>query len=89
MKQGQIPRGRRYNRVLKEYEQHLKARERNDDIKADTVRQYLNDANRVLKCLLAASSEEDMNKITVGQQYKGYYGKVIRRLKAIMASRTL
>ena len=84
-----MSRRKRHSRLLDEYERDLKQRESSSGIREATREAHLNDANRVPKCLLAVSSEEDMNKITVGQQYKGYYGKVIRRLKAIMASRTL
>ncbi len=84
-----MSRRKRYSRLLDEYERDLKQRESNGEIKEATRKTHLNDANRVLECLLAASSEEDIKKIMVGQLYKGYYGKVIRSLKAIMASRTL
>ncbi len=84
-----MPRRKRYPRLLKEYEQDLERRERNGEIIEATRKTYLNDANRVLECLLAASSEEGIEKIMLSQQYKGYYRNIIRDLKAIMARRTL
>ena len=86
MEQGQIPPGRRYRRVLKEYEQHLKQRERNGDIKSGTVRQYFNDAQVVMESLLAAIPKEEI-KAKVELLYRGYYGHVVKELKAIVERR--
>jgi hypothetical protein len=80
---------RKYPQLLKEYEQYLKRRELNGEIKEVTRKTFLNDANRVLECLLAESSVTEIKKIMLSRQYKGYYGRVIRDLKAIMAGRTL
>lgn len=79
---------KRYPQLLKQYEQYLRRRELDGEIKEVTRKTFLNDANRVLECLLAASSQTDVKRIVLSQQYKGYYGKVIRDLKAIMAGRT-
>ena len=79
---------KRYPQLLKQYEQYLRRRELNGETKEATRKTFLNDANRVLECLLAASSQTDIKRIMLSQQYKGYYGKVIRDLKAIMAGRT-
>ncbi len=89
MKRKPTPARKRYSQLLKEYEQYLKRRELNGEIKEVTRKTFLNDANRVLECLLGTSSQEQIKNIMLGQQYKGYYGKVIRDLKAIMAGRTL
>jgi hypothetical protein len=80
---------KRYPQLLKEYEQYLKRRELDGEIKEVSYKNFLNDANRVLECLLAASSGAEIRKIMLNNQYKGYYGKVIGDLKAIMAGRTL
>ena len=77
-----------YPQLLKQYEQYLRRRELDGEIKEVTRKTFLNDANRVLECLLAASSQTDVKRIMLSQQYRGYYGKVIRNLKAIMAGRT-
>ena len=79
---------KKYPQLLKEYEQYLKRRELNGEIKEVSHKTFLNDANRVLECLLAVSSETETKETMVSLQYKGYYGKVIRDLKAIMAGRT-
>jgi len=87
MKQGQIPRRKRYPQLLKEYEKDLKRRERNGEIIEVTRKTYLNDAHRVVESLVAALSEEEMRNM-VGQQYRGYYGNIIKSVKAITARRT-
>lgn len=79
---------KRYPQLLKQYEQYLRRKELDGEIKEVTRKTFLNDANRVLECLLAASSQTDVKRIMLSQQYKGYYGKVIRDLKAIMTGRT-
>ena len=88
MKGRVIPRRKIYPRLLEEYERGLKRRELNGEIKEVTRKTYLNDAHRVLDSLLAASSADDINA-KVGLLYRGYYKKVIKDLKAIMARRTL
>lgn len=84
-----IPRRKNCPQLLKEYERDLKRRELNGEIKERTRKTYLNDANRVLESLLVTSSREEIRKIMVNQQYKGYYANIINDLKAIMAHRTL
>ena len=81
----QALRKKRYARLLVKYEQDLKRRELNNEIKEVTRKTYLNDANRVLESLLAASSHEEIERIMASQQYRGYYKKVIKDLKTIMA----
>ena len=89
MKRKRTAARKRYSQLLKQYEQHLKRRELNGEIKEVTRKTSLNKANRVLECLLAASPEIEIKKTMLSQQYKGYYGKVIRELKVIMAGRAL
>lgn len=86
MKQGQIPRRRRYPQLLKEFEQDLRQRERDSEIKEVTRRTYLNNAHRVVESLVAALPVDD-TKAKVGLLYRGYYGNIIRELKAIMERR--
>lgn len=86
MKQGQMPRRRRYPRLLKEYAQILEQKVRNGELKEDTPTQYLNDAQVVMECLVAASPADDI-KAKVGLLYRGYYGNIIKELKAIMGRR--
>ena len=88
MKGRVLPRRKIYLRLLKEYERGLRRRELNGEIKEVTRKTYLNDAHRVLDSLLAALSADDINA-KVGLLYRGYYKKVIKDLKAIMARRTL
>jgi hypothetical protein len=88
MKRKPMAARKRYPQLLKQYEQYLRRRELDGEIKEVTRKTFLNDANRVLECLLAASSQTDVKRIMLSQQYRGYYGKVIRNLKAIMAGRT-
>jgi hypothetical protein len=84
-----IPRRKNYPQLLKEYERNLKRRELNGEIREVTRKTYLNDANRILESLLVASSREEIRKIMVTQQYKGYYANIINDLKAIIVQRTL
>lgn len=86
MKQTSIPRRRRYRQLLKEYEQYLRQRERDGEIKEVTRHTYLNDAHRVTESLVAALPAEDI-KAKVGLLYRGYYGTVIKELKVIMEHR--
>ena len=86
MKQGQIPRRRRYPHLLKEYEQYLRQRERGGKIVAVTRQTYLNDAHRIMESLVAALPADDI-KAKVGLLYQGYYGNIIKDLKAIMERR--
>ena len=86
MKQGQRLRKRTYPKLVKEYEQLLRQRERNGEIIPDTVQQYLNDAHRVMESLVAALPVDNI-KAKVGLLYRGYYGNIIKDLKAIMERR--
>ena len=86
MKQTSIPRRRRYRQLLKEYEQYLRRRERDGEIKEVTRHTYLNDAHRVMESLVAALPAEDI-KAKVGLLYRGYYGTVIKESKVIMEHR--
>lgn len=89
MKQRTISRRRRYPRLLREYTQILERRVRNGEIIEETRAQYLNDAQVVMECLVAALPEEDILKTVRQQRYKGYYKNIIRDLKAVMARQTL
>jgi hypothetical protein len=84
-----ISRRKNCPQLLKEYERDLKRRELNGEIKECTRKTYLNDANRVLESLLVTSPREEIRKVMVSQQYKGYYANIINDLKAIIARRTL
>ena len=86
MKQGQMPKRRRYPQLLKEYERYLRQRERAGRIKEVTRQTYLNDAHRVMESLVAALPADDI-KAKVGLLYRGYYGNIIKELKAIMERR--
>ena len=86
MKEGEIPRRRRYPHLLKEYEKYLRQREGDGKITEQTRRQYLNDAQRVMETLVAALPADDI-KAKVGLVYRGYYKTVIKELKAIMGCR--
>jgi hypothetical protein len=56
------------------------------EIKEDTLTQYLNDAQVVMECLVAALPADDI-KAKVGLLYRGYYKNTIKELKAIMERR--
>ena len=86
MKQGQMAKRRRYRQLLKEYEQYLRQRERDGEIKEVTRHTYLNDAHRVMESLVATLPAEDI-KAKVGLLYRGYYGNIIKDLKGIMERR--
>ncbi len=86
MKQGQMPRRRKHPQLLKEYERYLRQREGDGKIKEVTRQTYLNDAHRVMESLVAALTADDI-KAKVGVLYRGYYGNIIRELKAIMERR--
>jgi len=57
MKQGQIPKRRRYPQLLKEYAQILEQRVQKGKIKEGTLTQSLNDAQVVMGCLVAACQQ--------------------------------
>lgn len=86
MNQGQTPRRQRYPQLLKEYEQYLRQRERDGKIKEITRRTYLNDAHRVFESLVVALPAENI-KAKVRLLYRGYYGNIIKELRAIMERR--
>ena len=86
MKGKPMPRRKVYSHLLEEYERNLKRRELNGEIREATRKTYLNDAHRVLECLLAALPAEDI-KAKVGLLYRGYYKNIIKELKAIMERR--
>lgn len=86
MREKPVPRRKRYPHLLDEYERNLKRREQNGEIVEVTRKTYLNDANRVMESLLAALPVDDI-KAKVGLLYRGYYGNIIKELKAIMERR--
>ncbi len=86
MKTEPKPRRKNFSQLLKEYEQALKRREENGEIKEATRKTYLNDANRVMESLVAALPADDI-KAKVGLLYQGYYTNIIKELKAIMERR--
>ncbi len=86
MKTEPKPRRKNFPQLLKEYEQALKRREQNGEIKEDTRKTYLNDANRVMESLVAALPAGDI-KAKVSLLYQGYYTNIIKELKAIMEGR--
>jgi len=71
-------------RLLEVYETYLRGRW---NIKESTRKTYLRDANTVLACVVSQLSENEIQAIVAKQQCRGYYGNVIRDLKAITTRR--
>jgi hypothetical protein len=69
--------------LLEEYEKELRDR----GISEVTLSTYLNDANRVLEALFAASSRAYIQSALDNQKYKSNYANIIESLKAITERR--
>jgi hypothetical protein len=79
-------RQKRYPYLIKQYEQYLKQREGDGKITERTRKQYFNDAQRVMETLVASLPADDI-KVKVGLLYRGYFGNIVKDLKAIVDRR--
>ncbi len=83
MQEKTVTKQKRYPHLLKEYEKYLTQRERDGKITERTRQHYLNDAQRVIEALVAASPAEEI-RAKVRLLYRSYYTNIVKELKTII-----